>query len=226
MVFQQPVDRFLRRIERAESWVVRAQNELERKPPDYDAAFVFFWIAFNAAYAHETLDSPRISTKERYAQFFSKLLRLDRKGEIRAAILSNRSEIFEHLIDNQYIYLPFWRAEAEPSARINWSDGFKQSKADFVDALGKENTEGTQTALSILFERLYDLRNQLMHGGARHRSGNNRRQVEPGAKMMALFVPILVKLMKANPAKKGIWGKLDYPPIHDKDEPPYRTPSP
>ena len=179
------------------------------------------WIAFNAAYAHETLDNLGIPTKERYAEFFSKLLRLDGKKEVLAAILSKRSDIFEHLIDNYYVFLPFWRDTAGLPDGANWEYDLDQSKKDFDEALDKGDANGTQIALSILFDRLYDLRNQVMHGGARHRSPNNRRQVEPGAEVMALLVPIFIRLMKANPPPKVDWGELDYPPIHDPDEPRY-----
>lgn len=37
------------RIHRAISWLARAEQETE----DPDAAFIFHWIALNAAYAHE-----------------------------------------------------------------------------------------------------------------------------------------------------------------------------
>lgn len=37
------------RIHRAISWLARAEREVD----DPDAAFIFLWIALNAAYAHE-----------------------------------------------------------------------------------------------------------------------------------------------------------------------------
>lgn len=217
MVFPQPIDPFRRRIERAESWIARAKQEQRRH--DSDAAFVFYWIAFNAAYAHESLEMIGIPTRKRYAQFFGKLTSLDRKEEIVGVLLSNGSDIFEHLINNRYVYLPFWKDIANLGEGANWKQDFDKSKEDFTEALSKRDTT---TVLSILFERLYDLRNQLMHGGARHGSENNRPQVVPGARVMALLVPTFVKLMKANPPPQTHWGLLDYPPIHDPDEPTFR----
>lgn len=37
------------RIHRAISWLARAEREVD----DHDARYIFLWIAFNAAYAHE-----------------------------------------------------------------------------------------------------------------------------------------------------------------------------
>ena len=41
------------RIHRCLSWLDRA----ERAGTDYDAAFIFLWISFNAAYAEEIFES-------------------------------------------------------------------------------------------------------------------------------------------------------------------------
>ena len=49
--------------------------------------------------------------------------------------------------------------------------------------------------LGIVFDRLYVLRNQLVHGGANWNSRANRGQVKDGANIMSEVVPIVVELM-------------------------------
>ena len=65
--------------------------------------------------------------------------------------------------------------------------------------------------LSILFDRLYVLRNQLVHGGATWNGSVNRAQVGDGARIMAFLVPLFVSLMLENPGEP--WGAPRYPPL-------------
>jgi hypothetical protein len=65
--------------------------------------------------------------------------------------------------------------------------------------------------LSTLFDRLYVLRNQLVHGGATWNSSVNRAQVGDGARIMAFLVPLFIDLMMDNP--EFAWGAPYYPVV-------------
>ena len=69
----------------------------------------------------------------------------------------------------------------------------------------------TVRILSILFDRLYVLRNQLVHGGATWNSDVNRDQVRDGASLLGCLLPIFVDLMMDNPDQN--WGKPFYPVV-------------
>ena len=56
------------RIHRALSWLHRAEMA-----DDVDGKFIFLWIAFNAAYAQEIVDSERASDKATFTAFLEKL---------------------------------------------------------------------------------------------------------------------------------------------------------
>lgn len=71
--------------------------------------------------------------------------------------------------------------------------------------------QDTRVVLSILFDRLYVLRNQLFHGGATWNSGVNRRQVQDGAQIMAFLVPHFIELMMDDP--DAGWGPPYYPVV-------------
>ena len=62
--------------------------------------------------------------------------------------------------------------------------------------------------LEELFDRLYVLRNQLIHGGATWQGSVNRSQVQDGAAIMAFLVPHFINLMLDNPA--AAWGIPPY----------------
>jgi hypothetical protein len=63
----------------------------------------------------------------------------------------------------------------------------------------------------MLFDRLYMLRNQLIHGGATWNSSVNRDQLRDGCEILGCLVPIMVDLMMDNPQED--WGRPFYPVI-------------
>ena len=66
-------DNLALRMRRALSWLERAEKEKD----DDDAAFIFYWIAFNAAYAR--VKSSEFERRERnlFEDYFDKILGLD-----------------------------------------------------------------------------------------------------------------------------------------------------
>ena len=59
----------------------------------------------------------------------------------------------------------------------------------------------SQYVLERLFDRLYVLRNQILHGGATWNGSVNRKQVGDGAAIMAFLVPAFVKVMMDHPGE-------------------------
>jgi hypothetical protein len=69
----------------------------------------------------------------------------------------------------------------------------------------------TAKILSVLFDRLYVLRNQLIHGGATWNSSVNRSQVKDGAALLGVLLPVFINIMMDNPDHD--WGTPYYPVI-------------
>ena len=99
------------RIHRALSWLRRAEQELE----DPDARFIFLWIAFNASYAHEF--GHEEAEREQLSRFFARLLTVDGDGRLHALLFQRFSGPIRTLIDNRYVFAPFWRALRERQFR-------------------------------------------------------------------------------------------------------------
>ena len=55
--------------------------------------------------------------------------------------------------------------------------------------------ERTLSTLDGVFDRLYCLRNQLFHGGAKWASTRNRESVRTGRSIMAFLVPVFLGIM-------------------------------
>jgi hypothetical protein len=69
----------------------------------------------------------------------------------------------------------------------------------------------TAKILSTLFDRLYVLRNQLVHGGATWNSSVNRDQVRDGTAVLGWLLPVMIDIMMDNPDYD--WGKPFYPVV-------------
>lgn len=116
------------------------------------------------------------------------------------------------LLDNQYVFQPFWDALNNPRSDGSTSDhrreAFDEVRQRVHRALAQQDTE---RVLYEVFVRLYTLRNQLMHGGATWNSSVNRAQVHDGRALLARVLPVMLGVMMDNPAR--FEGRPFYPVV-------------
>ena len=194
------------RIHRCLSWLDRAEQE----GSDYDAAFIFLWISFNAAYAEEVFESIGYGQRSAFDDYFQNLIKLDTSSRIYEAVWEHFPQSIRVFLNNIYIFQPFWKDQNKVDGYQDWEERFEASKRRINTALVEKDTK---VVLTTLFDRLYVLRNQLMHGGSTWNSAVNRDQVKDGAKILAFLIPIFVDIMMDN--HDNNWG-LPYYPVVDK----------
>lgn len=144
------------RIHRAISWLARAEREVD----DPDAAFIFLWIALNAAYAHEFGFEERELVQIK--RFIAVLVEHDREQRLYAVLFRQFSGPIRTLIDNKFVYEPFWRATREHDGSGRWQRQFSDSREIAMRAILDKRVD---ILLQVILDRLYMLRNQLVHGG-------------------------------------------------------------
>lgn len=191
------------RVHRALSWLGRAERESE----DADVRFVLLWIGFNAAYAGDlarAIDSER----EHFRAFFATLLGFDADRRIYNLVWRRFPHEIRVLLDNRYVFAPFWQHHNGSADHADWPERLERSRKAIASALGRQDTA---TILSILFDRLYMLRNQLVHGGATWNGEVNRAQVRDGAALLGALLPLFVDLMMDHPAHA--WPMPHYPVV-------------
>lgn len=193
------------RTHRALSWLQRAELETE----DADVRFILLWISFNAAFAADLKDDA-FSTRDEFRAFFEGLIERDKDKRIYNAVWTRFSQEIRLLLDNQYVFAPFWYHHNGIPGYADWEAKLAASKKITADALIRTNTF---RILITLFDRLYVLRNQLVHGGATWNGTVNRSQVTDGAAVLANLVPVFIDIMMDNPDRD--WGKPFYPVIAD-----------
>lgn len=189
------------RAHRAISWLKSA----EKQEGNLDMKFISLWISFNACYA---VDLKGISTKTEKAKlrdFINSLVQFDRV-RLYNLFWEKYSGPVRVLIENKFVFEKFWefnRGEAD-----SYLPAFNKSCENAAKYLSNENIEGL---IEIVIERLYTLRNQLIHGGATFNSKLNRAQLKDACNIMQLLVPIIIDIMIEN--GEHDWGEIAYPVV-------------
>ena len=199
------------RIYRAISWVERA--EVEKDADDLDVRFIFYWIAFNAAYVQDVSDKdPALFNK-----YFFNVVKLD--SGITDSIWNNVSDSIEGILKNRYIFQQFWNFHISDGLREsdNWKTTFDSHIRALENARNSEDIPLVSNILAILFNRLYTMRCQFFHGSSSWNSPLNRAQVKDGVRIMESLVPLFINAMMNDPEPR-VWGPPRYPRHDDIQE--------
>ena len=191
------------RVHRALSWLQRAEMA-----EDEDGRFIFLWIAFNAAYATEIDDDRRLSEQETFKAFLEKLCELDAHQQIEQLVWQEFSGSIRILLDTPFVLQSFWDYHSGKISEAQWKERLAQGKKMATQALASSNTP---QLLGVVFNRLYTLRNQLIHGGATWNSSVNRKQLKDCANLLGKLVPVIIELMMTHP--DTLWGDACYPVV-------------
>ena len=190
------------RIHRSLSWLKRGRKQAE----DADAAFIFYWVAFNALYGSQSHDDGEYDNERRqFRNFFDKISSLDSENTIYNELWKRFSDSVRVLMQNKYVFQPFWNYVNGVPGYADWELSFDRARELGNRAMANEDT--TQI-LCIIFDRLYVLRNQVFHGAATWQSSVNRAQIEDARRILAFLVPLFVDLMMRN--HHVCWGSPGY----------------
>ena len=189
------------RVHRAISWFGRAEAEQD----DDDVRFILLWISFNSAYASE-VRSELSSERGAFQSFFEALISLDKANMVYNAVWDRFPHEIRLLLANRYVFQPFWNHHNGLAGHADWEERLASSQRVITSAMARQDTA---RILSVVFDRLYVLRNQLVHGGATWNSGVNRDQVRDGAAVLGNMMPTFLNIMMDNPEYD--WGPSFYP---------------
>lgn len=192
------------RLHRAISWLGCAAEQSD----NVDLQLISLWISFNALYAVNEGGSESLAERFAFLRFVNKLVQHDQEKQIYASLWETYSGPVKALIKNPYVFHGFWVSKRQDLNDESWRVQFDRLS---VDALNYLSRQQVPELLSIVLDRLFVLRNQLLHGGATYRSQVNRDQVEDGAQLLGSLVPIMVEIMLNAPNEE--WGEIYYPVI-------------
>ena len=187
------------RLHRAISWLKSA----EKQEGNLDMKFISLWVSFNACYAVDINSLNSKPEKAKLREFTSSLVQFD-QNRIYNLFWEKFSGPVKVLIENKFVFEKFWEYTRGDSE--DYEIAFNKSITHATNCLSKQNIEGL---LEVVLERLYTLRNQLIHGGATYNSKLNRTQLRDACNIMQLLVPIMIEIMLENGEHN--WGLIAYP---------------
>ncbi len=190
------------RVHRALSWLNKSEQ-----CDDLDSQFIFLWVSFNAAYAQDT-ECLTLNETQSFTQFLEKLNLLDQQKRIYNLLWNEFPNSIRVLLDNKFVFQPFWSFHNGHITEQEFKDKLSEAKKFANFALANNETA---KLTSIVLQRLYTLRNQLMHGGATWNSSANREQLKDAVQFLSQLVPYIIDIMMDNP--KELWGDAYYPLI-------------
>ena len=138
------------RMRRADSWLKRADraaSEGEKAGDGVDGSgfacerFLFLWISFNAAYGYEAIYEEaydiRLQEREKFEKFLGEIVKRDTRGKIENVLWVQYAGPVRILLDNEYVFHPFWESvRGSPRAR-DWEQEFASEKRRANRALGR-----------------------------------------------------------------------------------------
>ncbi len=190
------------RLHRALSWLDKAHQCGD----DKDMQFISLWIAFNAIYAKEL--GVQSADRASFTDFIQKICRLDEQKQLYGLIWQTFSQSIRIMLDNPYVFQPFWDYQNGKISELAWQEDFSKANKKALNGLKDEDTA---TVLMVIFDRLYTLRNQIVHGGATYKSSVNREQLGDGCQILKAILPVVVGIVLNNPNVD--WGKPFYPVV-------------
>jgi hypothetical protein len=189
------------RLHRAISWLKSA----EKQDGNLDLKFISLWIAFNACYAADLNGISSKTEKAKLRDFTSSLVQFDRT-RLYNLFWEKYSGPVRVLIENKFVFEKFWEYNRGEAA--DYLPAFNKSITTALNCLSKEHIEGL---MEIVLERLYTLRNSIVHGGSTYNSKLNRTQLKDACNIMQLLVPIIIDIMLEN--SQHDWGEIAYPVV-------------
>ena len=193
------------RLHRALSWLKAAGEQIQAD--NDDQAFINLWISFSACFY--------VEGQRPMHSFLQQLVEMDKNKAIYDCLWHEYSGSVKALIKNPYVFEPFWAYQRsrdeqkhDDASGQEWRSLFDQSSVEALNCLSREKVADL---LTIVLDRLYVLRNQVLQGGATYQSSVNRDQVKDGVQLLASLMPIIINIMLQ--ASDQNWGELAYPVI-------------
>lgn len=194
------------RFHRACSWLQRVE-EIRSDELALDHVLLSFWTAFNALYGQ--WDGERqepISDVECWQHFLDRMLTLDQRNLIQEQLLEHKKLVLT-LFDDEYLSRFFWQEPTDKRA--------KRVRRTRLDAQGWYVEQNWTLVLDRLFERIYLLRCQLVHGASTYSSSYNRVAIRRCSQILEHLLRTFLRVWAEWGADED-WGIMCYPPMKTK----------
>jgi len=212
-----------RRIERMNNWIEHARSLAGKEANDH-IRFLFYWIAYEAAYKpyKQNRKVYEHQLRECFHKKVSKCISASKRFQ-RVLKASKREAI--QLIELRQANRKFWYEQDgwDESPQV-WETRFKKEVDQNKKSIDLAAYDGRKLVpvLNALFENLNIVRNQIVHGGSSGIHSFGLNQVIWGTKLLKSIIPAFRDCIKQNPLID--WGEPPFPRVGDGPDDPCSPP--
>jgi hypothetical protein len=188
------------RMHRAISWLFACENG-----DNVDLSFLSAWIGFNACYSVPP-ENPGETENARMWKFLQDVIDQDDHRLIASYVFDEQIGLIDALMSNQYLFKQFWISihVQEEGWDIEYDIQHSRMHID-------RDQRNTLSHCNAIIQRVYVLRNQVIHGGSTFESSMNREQMNICNQFMRGLLLRIINVMMRKPYH--FWGATNYPPI-------------
>lgn len=217
-----------RRVKRINNWITHARSVPRGKDNEH-ISYLFYWIAYEAAYQQYSPDGKTEDERDRRKKFHEKIANCEIARDDLQSWLKFCKKQARQLLELRQANRCFWRHKGEDWSKDPdaWKDHFVENSELAISKLTDAicNPKSIPEALDSLFDNLSVVRNQIVHGGSSGEKSYGRHQVTWGNKILKFIVPALCDCIENN--KTTNWGKPPFPRVgenpDDECPPPWFT---
>ena len=200
-------ERNKRRIARMDTWISHA--EAAGGDDDTHIRFLFYWIAYEAAYQ-------TYKTGKGRRKWLHKKLARHEPSELQSILREQRDNIV-HILELRQAHPSFWREGSKVNADVTtpeeWESAFRKQVRLAQECLDTAVRSGGKisAALDDLFSNLSVVRNQIAHGANAGPESRGLTQVILGACLLKAFIPCFREIIRSNIRED--WGEPPFPRV-------------
>ena len=174
--------------------------------------FVFYWVAFEAAYGIAKKCNLGRSKDGVMKEFINRAVKIDEPAF--KNLLDQHEADVNKILNLRAIYPDFWKRDANGKPPKGWKQRLTQEYEEFL------KNDDTANKLLIVFERLKVARNQIFHGASSRRKSFGTAQVEHGLKILSAIIPKFGEVMEKNMTGSSPcdWKQVPYPRQHQDEK--------
>ncbi len=200
------------RLQRADSWI-HAASELQ--PDRMHEGFIFLYIAFNCLYGRRQYEGDATQIGEDLEIFLDKILAMnqidrERGGTILPDAVTACRQDGIVLIRDRFLAHRYWSDnKSSPALQA-------QLNQEAVDALDGLKSGDVHLFLSLIFQRISVLRNQVMHGCATYGTrSHGRGSLIKALHILRVLIPAFYRLAHDYGHSLN-WDPIPYPRLGSK----------
>ena len=215
-------ERNKRRIARMNIWISHAEKAAG--DDDTHLRFLFYWIAYEAAYQTDRTYSgvKRKKDWEKQKDLHRNLAMRD-KGRLQGILLAQKDDVLV-ILKLRQADRAFWTKGMERNDGVEtpeeWNRRFRErvrSTTKRLDAaVGSGVKRAVRETLNDVFENLNVVRNQIVHGASAGPESRGRTQVIAGAELLSALVPCFRDSIQLNIRQD--WGKPPFPRVGEEPD--------